>query len=94
MTPKTRVRIPRSLLEVKTPQKGKTALFQEGFAISAKSFVHGRVLGWAWRNFSRSLGKASICGRGGLGDASIFLLFTAQDLQWANAIGRKSSVTS
>ena len=26
-------------------------------------------------------GKASICGRGRLGDASIFLLFTAQDLQ-------------
>jgi hypothetical protein len=54
MAPKIRVRILSSLVGV-TETKGRAPLFQEGFAVSGKRFVHGRVLGvrlvWApWSN--------------------------------------------
>ena len=44
MAPKIRLRIPLSH-GLESELKRKTALFQDGFLISAKSFVHGRVLG-------------------------------------------------
>jgi hypothetical protein len=43
IAPKIKLRISPSFMGV--TNDARTALFQDGFAVSAKSFVHGRVLG-------------------------------------------------
>jgi hypothetical protein len=52
MVPKITVPIASSFMGAIT--NGRTALFQGDFAVSAKSFVHGRVLGWAAHSNSQS----------------------------------------